>query len=218
MSRDLFWGERNQYLLLGRARFKEMSIVREIFLRRQGGLTRKSFASPEPLSSRLWRVPSFLQREEAELLRGKLISLVEHVGTPLVRSWAADRYEIFNHEFAMLYATKGAVAVEAAYNKRVVFTYNFNSYYPHNVALSKHIDRKGCDVNLLIYLGENSTLDTSNMKNPVISVEDGDETIDARGNMGDAFIFLGRLMPHFRLGAPERCGLLTAILHYDFSI
>ncbi|WP_065092041.1 MULTISPECIES: hypothetical protein [unclassified Rhizobium] len=162
------------------------------------------------LSSNLFKFPAFLDKESSEELRRRII--FDSKNLPKIDSWASNRKELFNLEYIVTLQPVVKNVLQNLYQKRVEFSYNFTSLYVDDVSLKRHIDRVGCDINFLIFLGE----DFLTYKAPIICVRDDERDLTVDGEAGDAVLFLGRTMEHFRPSDPNRTNLITTILHYVF--
>jgi hypothetical protein len=157
-------------------------------------------------------IRNLLRQADATELRARVLTdgtLIEQTD-----SWASRRKEFVNLQYIMTLDATVRPIVDALYRRDVRFSYNFTSIYVNDCELLRHVDRVGCDVNVIIYLGD----DDNNCSRPAIIIgvhEEGrDFLID--GNIGDAVILLGREVEHFRPADPSRTNLISTILHYVF--
>lgn len=111
--------------------------------------------------------------------------------------------------------------IEALYGLRLLPTYSFARIYTTESRLTKHVDRGACEVSATMTVGFSNTDELW----PIYVESDGDE-IPVRLDVGDALVYRGMELPHWREPLPKGvwCQLFfhfvladgaKADLHYD---
>lgn len=185
-----------------------MSIVSSI-LSAENGLKLGNFSYVK-LSEYLFSLKQLITIEEALILRKKILS--DSKSKELNNSWAS-RKELFNLEYVIIYDNTIKHIVQELFGRRISFSYNFTSIYVQDPSLPKHKDRLGCDVNFIIYLGDENFY----REDIIITINIDGTDVDIAGRPGDAVTFLGRAMEHSRPPNPFRKNLITTIMHYTFD-
>lgn len=94
-------------------------------------------------------------------------------------------------------------------------SYCYYSIYPVGSALPRHTDREECDLTLAIYLADGLP---EFQPRTLLSVATSAEDMAIKGCCGDAVVFCGRDVVHWRNSdATNNCVVRTAMFHFCFQ-
>lgn len=83
--------------------------------------------------------------------------------------------------------------VERITGRKLLSTYSFLRFYTPDSRLEKHVDRRSCEYSLTIAIGKESTHETW----PIMLEHDG-KTVSIELGVGDALLYKGAKLPHWR--------------------
>lgn len=156
-----------------------------------------------------WHIANLLSPMECDTNR--LECLARSSGGRMLRSETPSKREYaINTEFSLYIAYRTLPLVEHLLQQPCRVSHTFESLYDAGDVLVPHVDREPLEWTLSIMLGDDMS---SAGECELLSLGDQSMPVSIRGSSGDAVLFPGRKIPHWRqTPCPRR--LITLLVHY----
>ncbi|MES2822487.1 MAG: hypothetical protein V4732_02715 [Pseudomonadota bacterium] len=125
-------------------------------------------------------------------------------------------YGLHNDELGLALSYLFRNSLEVLLNLKLKPSYCYYSFYPENAVLPPHRDRDECDLTLAIYLHDSYQFES---ERTLLCLNNGmPDGAEIRGTFGDATIFFGREVQHWRTPPEATPGqVMTAMFHYSIK-
>jgi hypothetical protein len=168
-------------------------------------------ASADFAASSFATISGLVPAAHVRALRHYQRALIDSGQVPLGDAQCDRRYGVHNEPMARFFLHQLAPAVSAIVGEPVTPAYSYSMSYRAGAVLAAHTDREQCEytVSLLI---ESTT--TNDRKPWPLWLEVAGSPVAVRQQPGDALVFAGRRLRHWRDRLPEGRTSTSLLLHY----
>ncbi len=156
-------------------------------------------------------VSGLVPRAHLLALAGYQRALVELGEVPLGDEQCRRRYGMHNEPMARFVMHQLAAAVSRVVGRPVTPAYSYSMTYQAGAELAPHIDREQCEYTVSLFL--EGTAEQAWQPWPLWLRVNGDP-VAVRQLPGDALVFAGRRLSHWRERLPDGCTSTSLLLHY----
>jgi len=168
--------------------------------------------------NRYARVAGLLHDFHIDALRKYYRRLIRVGGMYLGDAQTARRYAYHNEPVTRFFHHQLTDTICQIGGERVKPSYAYTVSYRGGAELEKHTDREQCEFSLSLLIDYPPERE---LESPwPLCIESGTHTVEVTQKVGDAFLFCGRELPHFRRKLPEGFTSTSMLLHYvpeDFA-
>jgi hypothetical protein len=163
-------------------------------------------------------LPGLLHGFHMDALRKYYRRLIRTGGMYLGDGQTNRRHCAHNETVSRFFHQQFTHAVSAVVGEEVKPSYTYVVSYREGAELERHNDRAQCEFTLSLLVDYPPERERQSPW-PLCLDVDG-RTVEVVQNVGDALLFCGRALPHFRPRLPEGCTSTSALFHYvrkDFT-
>ena len=154
-------------------------------------------------------IADLVPRAHVAALRDYQERLVRSGRIPLGDAQCAGRFGVHDDPMARFFLHQLAPAVSQVVAEPVKPAYAYSISYTAGAELSEHTDRAQCEYTVSLLVGADSG------KEPwPLWLRVGSERVSVLQRPGDALVFAGRRLPHWRERLPEGRSSASLLLHY----
>lgn len=158
---------------------------------------------------RAWKLANVLSPEEYRDARRECLAY-SFEGRLRRSETPSKREYVINTEFSLYIAYRSLPVIEGLLNQSIKVLHTFTSLYDKDDRLEPHVDRPPLDWTMSIMLGEDTS---TGAIRELLSLGNQGRSIKLTGCEGDAVLFAGRDIPHWRAAVCEN-RLMTLLIHY----